>query len=207
MSNIYLLSNVKSNNKDVINYSVFDIKYIDTNIDFNYYDALIFTSKNAIYALEYFNKDYKKVPSYAIAKKTANILKDHNANLVYTGISGHGDEFANEIKDKLKNKTVLYIRAKKVVSNLTKILNCDEIVVYETVCKENNSIDKIPKNSKIIFTSPSTIKCFFKNNIWDDSYIAICIGKTTASYLPKNIKYLISKQTSIDSCIEEALNI
>jgi len=206
MNNIYLLSNIKVEDSEVINLPVFDIKYIDVEINFNDYDALIFTSKNAIYSLEYFKKDYKKVPSYAIAKKTANILKKYNSNLVYTGISGHGDDFANEIKDKIKNKKVLYIRARKVVSNLINVLNCDDIIVYETICSKIKDIS-INKNAKIIFTSPSTIQCFFNRYKWDNSFTAICIGKTTASYLPKNIKFNISKETSINSCIELANNI
>jgi len=207
MSKIYLLSNVKSNQEDIINLSVFDINFIKPTIDFNSYDALIFTSKNAIFSLENFNIDYHKIPSYAIASKTATILKTYNSNLVYTGVSGHGDQFANEIKEKLYGKKVLYVRAKKVVSNLTNILKCEEVIVYETVCKNQEKQNKITKDSIIIFTSPSTIKCFFSNYKWHDSYIAICIGKTTASYLSKDIKYFISNTTSIDSCIELARTI
>jgi len=207
MSNIYLLSNIISNESDIINFSVFDIHFIRPIIDFNSYDVLIFTSKNAIYSLEKFNIDYKNIPSYAIATKTAEILKSYNANLQYTGKSGHGNDFAYEIKDKIKDKKVLYIRAKKVVSDLRNILNCDEVVVYETVCKDQEKQNKVTINSIIIFTSPSTINCFFTNYKWHDSYTAVCIGKTTASYLPKDVKYFISNNTSIDSCIELARTI
>jgi len=202
MSNIYLLSNVKSNEKDIINLPLFDIHYIKPIIDITTYDALIFTSKNAIYSLENFNINYHNIPSYAIAPKTAQILKQYNSNIVYTGKTGHGNDFANEIKDKLIDKKVLYVRAKKIVSNLMDILKCDDVIVYETICKKQIKQTNIKENSKIIFTSPSTIQCFFDKYIWDDSYTAICIGKTTASYLPKDIKYFISKQTSINSCIE-----
>ena len=206
MSDIYLLSNVKSNAEDITNLSIFDINFIKAEIDLKVYDALIFTSKNAIYSLENFNINYKNIPSYAIASKTANVLKKYDSNLVYTGTSNHGNEFANEIKSKLKNKKVLYIRAKKVVSNLTNILVCDEVIVYETVCNNKKNI-RIKENSIIIFTSPSCINCFFDKYNWHNSFTAICIGKTTSSYLPKNIKYFISKETSIDSCIELARTI
>jgi len=207
MSDIYLLSNVKSNEKDIINLPLFDIHYIKPSIDIASYDALIFTSKNAIYSLENFNINYQNIPSYAIAPKTAQILKEYNSNIVYTGQTGHGNDFANEIKYKLENKKVLYIRAKKIVSNLIDILKCDDVIVYETICKKQIIKTNIKENSKIIFTSPSTIQCFFDKYIWDDSYIAICIGKTTASYLPKGINFFISKETSINSCIELARTI
>ena len=207
MSNIYLLSNVKSNQNDVNNFSIFDINFIKPDIDFTLYDALIFTSKNAIYSLEYYNIDYKQIPSYAIALKTANILKECGANIVYTGISGHGNEFANEIKEQLLDKKVLYVRAKKIVSSLVNILKCDEIIVYETICKNKININSIKENAIIVFTSPSTIKCFFEQHVWHVTYLAICIGKTTASYLPNEVNYLISNETSIDSCIELARTI
>ena len=207
MSDIYLLSNVKSNYEDIINLSVFNIHFIRPTIDFSSYDVLIFTSKNAIYSLENFNINYKNIPAYAIAPKTAEILKSYNSNLTYTGKSGHGNEFAYEIKDKIKGKKALYLRAKKVVSKLKDILNCDEVIVYETICSNQKKQNVISKNSIVIFTSPSTIKCFFKNYKWHDSCIAICIGKTTASYLPNDIKYFISNTTSIDSCIELARTI
>jgi len=212
MSDIYLLSNVKSKEEDIINLPLLKIKFIEPKEDLNTYDALIFTSKNAIFSLENFNIDYKKIPSYAIAPKTAQILIEHNSNLVYTGESSHGNEFANEIKQTLKGKNVLYIRAKKVVSSLEDILiknsvKCDSLIVYETACSTQKNNVNIKDNSIIIFTSPSTIECFLNKYKWDNSYVAICIGKTTASYLPKNTKYFISKLTSINSCIELARTI
>ena len=62
--------------------------------------------------------------------------------------------------------------------------------MYNTKCKQK--INKIPeKNSIIIFSSPSTIKCFLNNFKWDSSYKAISIGKTTAKYFPDFIKPII----------------
>ena len=206
--NIYLLSDIKNLDFDIKSLSIFDINFLEYDIDFNSYDALIFTSKNAIYSIKD-DKLWKNIPSYAISNKTAKVLKEVNSNLKYIGISGYGDEFAKELIPILENKKVLYIRAKKVVSNLHKILNknnilCEELVTYETKCI-NYSIDKKPtKNSIIIFSSPSTIECFLSNFTWDDSYLAVVIGKTTAEYLPSNINYKIAEETSIESCIKMA---
>jgi len=200
--NIYILSDKKVDG--AINLPVFKIKFIKQNIDFNYYDALIFTSKNALYSIEYNNENWKNIPSYAIAPMTANIIKDMNGNLVFTGVTNHGDQFALEIEEKLKNKKVLYLRGSKVVSNLIDRLDCDDKIVYESVCRKNNQELKPLKNSTIIFSSPSTIKCFLDNFDWDDSYKAISIGKTTAKYFPKYIKYTISDTTSLESCVKKA---
>jgi uroporphyrinogen-III synthase len=211
MKKIYLLTQNTNQYENVEYLTVFDIQNISYKIDFSLYDGLIFTSKNGVYSLQNDTKS-KTIPAYAIASKTAEILNKNKINVVYTGTSGHGDDFAKELIPILKNKKVLYIRAKKVVSNLTNILNdngvcCDELITYQTVCKKYNKTQQPPKNSIIIFSSPSTIKCFFESFKWDNSYLAISIGKTTAKYFPNDIKYKIAKQTSIQSCIELAQRI
>jgi uroporphyrinogen-III synthase len=205
MAKIYLLSNQKY--LDVKNIEVFQIEYLKSEIDLLKYDALIFTSKNAVYSLDSFNKDWKKVPSFVIAPKTAQIIEMLGGKIAFTGITSHGNEFAQELIELLKNKKVLYIKALKTVSNLVEILKnnnvlLDELVVYKTSCKESNVI--LENNSIFIFTSPSSVECFFKQYSWNDSYKAITIGKTTALYLPKDINCTISSETSIDECINLA---
>ena len=205
MSKIYLLNNLKY--EDVENLEVFGIEFIKSNIDLSKYDALIFTSKNAIYSLDSFNKTWKDIPSYAIAPKTAKIIKEYPGKLLFTGESSHGDEFAKELIPKLENKKVLYIKAVKTVSKITEILkdnniDIDELVTYKTSCLKSSK--QLERNSVFIFSAPSSVECFFKNYAWDESYKAIVIGKTTAKYLPSNIKYNISEKTSIDECIKLA---
>ncbi len=204
-NNIYILSDKKV--EGAINLPVFKINFIKQNIDFSSYDALIFTSKNALYSLEYYNENWKAIPSYAIAPMTANIISELNGNLVFTGVTNHGDEFALEIQEELKGKKVLYLRGSKVVSNLIKTLQCDDKIIYESVCKENSQDLKPPKNSIIIFSSPSTIKCFLDNYDWDISYKAISIGQTTAKYFPEYIIPQISDATSLISCVEKGCKI
>ena len=205
MAKIYLLNNLKY--EGIENLEVFGIEYIESKIDLSQYDALIFTSKNAIYSLDSFTKSWQNIPSYAIAPKTANIINEYKGKLVFTGVSSHGNKFAKELIPLLKNKKSLYIRALKTVSNITHILqdnniNIDELITYKTLCKKSDIM--LEKNSVFIFSAPSSVECFFKNYTWDDSYKAIVIGKTTAKYLPSNIKYSISEKTSIDECIKLA---
>jgi uroporphyrinogen-III synthase len=205
MAKIYLLSNQIY--AEVENLEVFKIEYIESKIDLLKYDALIFTSKNAVYSLESFNKDWKKIPSFAIAPKTAQVIEKLGGKIAFTGITSHGNDFAQELIALLKNKKVLYIKALKTVSNLVDILKnndvlLDELVVYKTSCKKSNVA--LENNSVFIFTSPSSVECFFQQYSWNDSYKAIVIGKTTALYLPKNVDYTISSETSIDECIKLA---
>jgi len=207
MKKIFILNDQKI--EGVLNIPLLNIKYIPQDVNLENYDALIFTSKNAIYSINSFNKNWKKIPSYAIAKKTNTIIKEEGGITAFVGKCSHGDDFAHEIKNDLHNKRVLYIRAKKIVSNLTQILKdsnvrIDELITYETTCNKLKEAIKIPDYSIIIFSSPSTVKCFFNIYNWNETYQAISIGKTTASYLPKNISCKISPSQSIADCIQFA---
>jgi uroporphyrinogen-III synthase len=211
LNNIYILSDKKV--KGAISLPVFEIEFIPQNIDLNNYDAIIFTSKNGIYSIDSFNKDWQKIPSYAIAPLTAEVIKDYNGNLVYTSTQSYGDDFAQELIPILKDKKAVFLRAKKVISKLDIILrdngiNLDDIVIYKTIIKKD--IDKKlqpPKGSTIIFSSPSTIDGFFNHFNWDNSYTAVCIGKVTASHLPQNIKNYIASNPSLLGCVEFAKNL
>jgi len=145
----------------------------------------------------------------AIGEPTAKTITKLNGTLVFTSNSSYGDDFAKEIYPELKGKKVLFLRAKKVLSNLENILknngiNLKSEVVYETTCKENKPLHVENKNSIFIFTSPSTVECFFSNYEWHDTYQAVCIGTVTAKALPKNISLHVSKVQSIQSCIKIA---
>ncbi len=204
---IYILSDKKV--EGAINLPVIEIKYINQSIDLLSCDALIFTSKNAVKAIDSMDESWKSIPSYVIAPQTAKILESLGGNLVFTGKQNHGNEFAQEIHGELQGKKVLYVRGVKMVSSILDILSsngvsCDSLIVYDTVCKKYEEEVKLPKNSIIIFSAPSTIKCFLENVTWDESFQAICIGKTTAQYFPEYIKPIVSDTTSLVSCVEKA---
>lgn len=209
--NIYILSDkyVKyAKNIPLIN----TIPNIDS-IELDEYDAIIFTSKNGVIHLNEITSQWKNIPSYAISTQTAKEIKKLGGNLKFVGQEKHGNEFAFELIELLTNcKKVAYIGAKEIVSDLISILNknninCDHIPIYETLCVEYKEKIDLPNNSIIIFSSPSTIKCFFKNVNWKDSFQAISIGKTTNNYFPENIKPVISDNTTLQSCVQTAINL
>lgn len=204
MSPIYILNDMQI--EGIRNIPLLGIRFLPQEINLLKYDALIFTSKNAVYALDSFNSQWKEIPSFVIARKTAKIVEELNGKIGFVGNSGHGNEFAEELIPQLTGKRVLYLKAKKVVSNLGTLLKkaniqIDEKVIYETACNTLERKEIPEKNSVIIFSSPSTIECFFDNFSWDKSYTAVAIGHTTAQYLPKDVSYVISKSTSIEDCI------
>ena len=166
MAKIYLLNSQKFDN--VVNLEVFKVQSLKFDIDLKPYDALVFTSKSAIFALEDNKIDWKNIPSYLIAEATSNIAKSFGANIAFTGL-------------------------------------IDELVSYETVCNSSLKSFELEEGSTIIFTSPSSVECFFKKFSWNSSFKAILIGKTTAQYLPKElVNYKISSNTNVKECIKLA---
>jgi len=209
-SKIYLLNSDKFEN--IQNLPVIKINFFQKKIDFDLYDALIFTSKNAVRAIENISDKWQKKEIYSVGKGTSKEINRYDANLVYTAKNSYGDTFADEIKSKLQGKKVLFPRAKIVTSKLNKILldcgiSLDEEILYETTCHNLDEKNRPEKNSVIIFTSPSTVNCFLKNFDWDESYRAICIGKVTAKAIPDAIKAVFSDEQTLFSCIEKAKQI
>jgi uroporphyrinogen-III synthase len=185
---------------------LFEIRYTSTPMDISSYDTLIFTSKNALKALEALHLPWQTKACYAIGEATAQCATRLGGNVLFTCKDSYGDAFARELIPLLGGKRVLFPRAKEVSSSLFEILKragieIDEQIVYETVCRTYSPSDAPPKGSKLIFTSPSTVHCFFKNFAWDESYRAIAIGTKTADALPPHVKKRVAAKPSIASCV------
>ncbi|WP_187647991.1 uroporphyrinogen-III synthase [Nitrosophilus labii] len=213
MGNIYILSNkdIQGANKLPVIKQIFFKK----DLDFKKYDYLIFTSKNGVLAAEKISKEWREIPSLAIGEATAKMIEKYGGKVVFIAKKFYGDEFAKEISQNFdKNSKFLYLRAKRVLSKLAAILEnrgfyVTESIVYETICEDCKKLKRPPKNSFIIFSSPSTIDCFFRCFGWDDSYKAVAIGKKTATYIPSNIDYIISPSQSLQATVDfikETLN-
>ncbi len=180
----------------------------DVVLDLGAYDALVFSSKNGVRAMDGISKKWREIPSYAIGKQTAKEIQSLDGDVAFTSSSAYGDEFAGELVELLRGKRVLFLRAKTILSCVEEILRSEGIdvvseVIYETTCRDKTDIS-ISKNSVLIFTSPSTINCFFENYEWDESFQAVCIGTTTAKAMPKLIPLHVSKTQTIEGCVELA---
>ena len=111
-----------------------------------------------------------------------------------------------------KNINILEFDRSNTIEDLEKLISkCDFIFHLAGEVRPKSSDEEFKKsnilledNSIFIFTSPSSVECFFNQYSWNDSYKAIVIGKTTANYLPANINYKISSITSIEECIKLA---
>jgi uroporphyrinogen-III synthase len=205
---IYILNNEKYDG--VLNFPVIKINYLTPEIDFEGVDFLLFTSKNGVRAVDSLTDKWKNIPSFAIGKATADEIKKRGGIIEFISKKAYGDEFAKEINSNYKNKTFLFLRAKKIISNIKDYFiqnTLKEVIVYETVCNRPDNVLKKP--AIVIFTSPSTVECFKKINDFEN-ILPIAIGKKTKKsleeFLPANY-ILMPKKPSIKECIEIAKNV
>lgn len=207
---IYLTSDKKF--EGISNLRLLEIQYLDFEIDLTPYEFLIFTSKNGVIAINNVSNDWQSKKCIAISKQTAKQIEKLGGTCYFVGTNGHGNEFASEILNIVKNSKSLYVRPKEVANNLDEIfrsnkIDYDFVIAYETSCNQNLNEQTFSKNSIFIFTSPKTVNCFFDKFVWDDSFFAICIGQTTQKALPKNIKCKTSNEQTFEACVALAKEI
>lgn len=201
--NIYLFST--SSHPDAISINSLDITLLKPEIDFSQYDYFIITSKQVANALEQYDTKILK-PALCISEATAISYKNRGGEVLYTG-SGYGDDLYAKIKEYPQSIRWLYLRAKVVASEFVCVCkkegySIDEVIMYESCCSKEIQNIHIEENATLIFTSPSSVKCFLQNNTIDAKAKVIVIGISTAKVLPANINYMISEKTSIQSCME-----
>lgn len=96
-----------------------------------------------------------------------------------------------------------------------KLRNLDSIKNYEFNNLDSKKLQNLDskstleifkKDSIFIFGSPKIYKIFIKYFSWEDSFIAITLGKSTFDILPYNIKKL-NAQGNFQSAINTAINL
>ena len=182
---------------------------VASSIDFSDCDTLIFTSKQAVVSADKIDKRWKKFPCIAIGSATKSKIEELGGEVIYSPKKFYGEALAEDIKSLFSDKRLLYLRPKEVSFDSRAYLaksgiKLEEQIIYETSCVKYALKDKPKENSIIIFTSPSTIKCFFKNFEWHESYMAVLIGHATKEHLPYYCNYVVADEPLIDACVEKA---
>jgi uroporphyrinogen-III synthase len=204
---IYLLSPTPK--EGTTHLPMISFSLMEARLNFSDYDLLMFTSKQAVVSVEALSPAWKKIPCLAIGEATAKQIEILGGSVAYQPESFYVKTLSQDILSKFKKKKILYLRPKVVSFDSKTFLaqsgvTLDEKIIYETSCICYEEKNKPVKNAIIIFTSPSTIHCFLKNFVWDESYTAVVIGEATKEHLPANAKYVVSSLPRIDICIEEA---
>ena len=206
MRKIYTLS--ESEAVGAISLPIIKTNYFTPKLltDFN---ALIFSSKNGVRAFAKILPSFGAFPAFAVGSVTGEEIKKFGGSLEYTCEKSNGKNLAEEIAKNYANLRFLWPRAKEVAFDIAHTLkergaHVNELIIYETIC--NDSIFKaIKENSIIVFSSPSTVRCFLKQAIWIDTYHAVALGETTAKELKKhNIDCDISPTQNLQNAVEFA---
>jgi len=201
---IYLFS--ISSHPDAISINSLDITFFKPEIDFSQYDYLIITSKQASQALQQYNReDFINLPALCVSVQSAKSYENLGGKILDIG-GGYGDNLVDKIRTYPKEKRWLYLRAKVVASDFVRICNqngysIDEVVVYKSECSKAIGEIVVEEKAILIFTSPSSVDCYLQKHTFTKDQTIIVIGKTTAKALPDGVTYILSDQTSIDSCI------
>ena len=210
MKPIYLFS--ISSHPNAISVNSLAINFLKPSIDFSKYDYLIITSKQTSEALKQYAKEtYLDTKGLCVSVASAASFESLGCKVLDIG-AGYGDNLVDKIKSYPKSAKWLYLRAKVVASDFVEVckndgFNIDEEIVYESDCSQEILDVKVEDESILIFTSPSSLNCFLKTHEISNKAKVIVIGKTTAKAVPKNIEYILSSKTSIESCIEIASNL
>ena len=204
---IYLLSPVV--HKGTISLPMIKFHLLDQTLCFEPYDMLMFTSKQAVISAENMNKTWKNKPCLAVGSATAKQIEVLGGTVAYQPHSFYGKHLSQDIVTNFKEKKILYLRPKEVSFESKEYLEkegiiIDEKIIYETHCITYSEKEKPLENAIIIFTSPSTIRCFLKSFTWDTSYIAVVIGESTQKHFPLDIHHVIAEKATINACIEKA---
>jgi len=202
---VYLFST--SSYPNTIHINSLQITFLKPKINFEEYDYIIVTSKQISHALQaYDKKQYIEKKFLCISQQSANSLKSLGCDILTIG-EGYGDDLSRIIKSYPKETRWLYLRAKEIASNFRD--NCvedgysiDEKIVYESRCSFEMDNLNIQEKATLIFTSPSSVRCFLSKNNFTKNHKIIVIGKTTAKVVDSKFNCMVSKTTTIKSCLD-----
>jgi uroporphyrinogen-III synthase len=207
---IYLLS--PTPREGAYSLPMIDFRQVAETIDFSCCDTLMFTSKQAVKAADAIDRRWKTYPCIAIGGATKKQIEALGGEVIYHPKHFYGEALAEDIVQFFSDRRLLYLRPKEVSFDSKTFLSQKGIVLHEQVIYETACVPYPPSASPqegaiIIFTSPSTIHCFFRNFEWHPSYTAVIIGDATRAHLPESVSYVVAQEPLIDACIAKAQEI
>jgi uroporphyrinogen-III synthase len=204
---IYLLSPVPK--EGVRSLPMIRFETVANRLELGGIDTLMFTSKQAVKVADSLDKRWKEYPCVAIGGATKKQIEALGGKVIYHPTEFYGEVLSRDIAAFFKGRQLLYLRPKEVSFDAKSYLaregiDLKEQIIYETGCLSYTREESPVKGAIIIFTSPSTIRCFFKNFEWDSGYTAVVIGESTRKHLPKEVDSVVAEKPLIDACIEKA---
>ncbi|MDD2265519.1 uroporphyrinogen-III synthase [Sulfuricurvum sp.] len=209
MRPVYLIS--KTPYEGVIHIPILTISFLNPTIDFTQYEGIILTSKQALIALEKYTFTWDTLHCICVSESTAEAARQAGAVHVETG-DGYGKSIPGMLSAKKRNGKWLYLRPKVIASEWVETargqgIPIDEAVVYETTCNKEANTYHIEKDAVLVFTSPSSIKCFCALYSILPTHSIVAIGKTTQSAFQNAKEVFVSPQASVASAVQLAQEI
>lgn len=209
MRPIYLIS--KTPYEGVTHIPILTIRFLSPVIDFSDYEGIIFTSKQAILSLQKYSLDWNRLKCICVSESTAKSAR--NAGAIDVEVAdGYGDSIPDLLGAKKQSGKWLYLRPKVVASDWVESarsrgIEIDEAIVYESVCNEEMGDFTVSQDGVLIFTSPSTIRCFLQNHQILPTHDVIVIGETTQNALPNDVSSYLSDIATIEATVDLARQI
>ncbi len=179
-------------------YKVHGISFIETQkaavTSIPQSDWVFFASSNAVNFFFEQNPQLKAKTKFGvIGKATEEELKKHDRNAAFVGSINDTKAVGKKFAKAAGAETVLFPQAKgglrTVQQQFEDASKLTDLVVYETVKKENR---ELPKAEVIVFTSPSNVESFFEKWKINSDQKIIAIGKSTEKKL---------KEFGVENCL------
>lgn len=186
-----------------VHYDAISIENLEVAVDSDKVKNVIFTSKNAVKAVQ----DTKIVidQCFCVGSTTKKLLEENGQKVVEN--APNAAELAEIIAKKYKNEDFLFFCGNLRRAELPDILRQHQVslkeqVVYKTVQNSklfNSSFDGI------LFFSPSSVQSYMLENSFNDT-IAFCIGNTTAGEARKHTNtIIIANKPTVENVIVQAV--
>ncbi|EAI5530291.1 uroporphyrinogen-III synthase [Campylobacter lari] len=191
-----------------------EIKFLNFEVNLKEFDCLIASSKNALKSLMLSKSEIDfNIKLYVVGQKSADFAKELGFKNVKYSSKAYGKNLASEFLSEFKNKQCLYLRAKKISSDLDECLLKENILLKQLIVYENIAIEpkkdelKIYHPSVFIFSAPSNVEQFLKFFTLKKEDKVVVIGQSTASKLQNFKNLYICKKQDLNSCLNLAKSL
>lgn len=187
----------------LVEYNAISIRFIDFNLEKDKIQNAIFTSKNAVKAIE--RKEIEIENCFCVGDKTSAIVEAYGLKI--SARANNARELALQIVKEHSEKEFHFFSGNKRREELPEILKENNIKYNETRVYETSLNPKEFQSEfdGILFFSPSGVKSFTEMNPLNTT--AFCIGETTASEARKHTaKIIIASKPTIENVITKVVS-
>lgn len=182
----------------LVEYDAISIDFIDFELKISRIQNAIFTSKNAIKAIE--NRNVEIEYCFCVGEKTANLARQKGFKVME--MADYAEGLALKIIEKHGNKDFHFFSGTNRRDKLPELLKKNKVKLTETaVYNMGLNLKKFESEfDGILFFSPSGVQSFTEQNRLNST--AFCIGETTASEAKKHThEIIIASKPSIENVI------